>query len=92
MARVPVEEYYNIQRNILDRVDTDSIDSDQLKGIAALFGLDVLERLMKRKDEILDDNIEAIQKEEIIRNGRNDVLWKKRNKVLEDDILIKKTL
>jgi hypothetical protein len=90
MARVPVEEYYNIQRNILDRVDTDSIDSDQLKGIAALFGLDVLERLMKRKDEILDDNIEAIQKEEIIRNGRNDVLWKKRNKVLEDDILIKK--
>ena len=90
MARVPVDEFYNVQRNILDRVGTDSVDSDQLKGIAALFGIDVFKRLIKRKEDVLDDNIEAIEQEGIIRNGRNNVLWEKRNKVLEDDILIKK--
>lgn len=90
MARVPAEEFYNIQRNILDRVNTKSVDSDELKGIAALFGLDVLQRLIQRKTEVLDDNIEAIQKKKIVRSGRNDVLWQKRNKVLENNILIEK--
>ena len=39
MAQVPIEEFYNLQRNILDRVGDDSVTDEEVKGIAALFGL-----------------------------------------------------
>ena len=89
MAQVPIEEFYNLQRNILDRVGDDSVNDEELKGIAALFGLDVLQRLVLRKQDTLDNNIQEIKNQEIIRNGRNEVLWNKRNEVLENNKLIK---
>jgi len=89
MAMKPIEQFYDVQTNILDRVGDNSIDDEEVKGIAALFGLDVLKRLVNRKDNILDNNIEEINKQEIIRNGRNEVLWNKRNEVLENNKLIK---
>ena len=88
MAQVPIEEFYNIQKNILDKVGTDSVDKEELKGLAALFGLEVFERLVKRKENTLDNNVQSIKDQEIIRNGRNEVLWNKRNKVLENNNLI----
>ena len=89
MAQVPIEEFYNLQRNILDRVGDDSVNDEELKGIAALFGLDVLQRLVLRKQNTLDNNVQEIKNQEIIRNGRNEVLWNKRNEVLENNKLIK---
>lgn len=89
MARMLQEEYYNVQRNILDKIGDDSpMDSDAIKGLAAYFGIDVLRRLVDRKENILNENLNTIKQDEIIRTGRNDVLWKKRNKVLEDNKLI----
>ena len=89
MAQVPIEEFYNLQRNILDRVGDDSVNDEEVKGIAALFGLDVLQRLVTRKQDTLDNNVQEIKNQEIIRNGRNEVLWNKRNEVLENNKLIK---
>tara|TARA_R100000234_G_C5003261_1_gene181325 strand:+ start:1846 stop:3540 length:1695 start_codon:yes stop_codon:yes gene_type:complete len=88
MSQVPMEEFYNVQRNILDRVGDNSIDDDELKGIAALFGIDILQRLIQRKKDTLDSNVNDIKEKEIIRNGRNEVLWNKRNQVLENNKLI----
>ena len=49
MARMLDEEYYNVSRNILDKVGEDSpVDSDALKGLAAYFTIDVLKRFVDR--------------------------------------------
>ena len=89
MARMLQEEYYNVQKNILDKIGDDSpMDSDTIKGLAAYFGIDVLRRLVDRKENILNENLNTIKQDEIIRTGRNDELWKRRNKVLEDNKLL----
>ena len=64
MARMLDEEYYNVSRNILDKVGEDSpVDSDALKGLAAYFTLDVLNNwthtivTVKRSASNGDDNL-----------------------------------
>lgn len=84
MAMQPIEEFYNVQRNILDRVDSDSFDEEQAKGLALLFGLDVFQKLIKRNENRVDDEIEVEKTAEVLRNGRNDVLWQNRQQVLKD--------
>jgi len=84
MAMQPIEEFYNVQRNILDRVDSDSFDEEQAKGLALLFGLDVFQKLIKRNQNRVDDEIEIEKTAEVLRNGRNDVLWQNRQQVLKD--------
>lgn len=89
MARKPIEQFYDVQSNILDRVgDNVSFDSKTIKGLASLFTIDVLKGLVERHDDRMSDNITKIKNDEIIRTGRNDELWKRRNKVLEDNKLI----
>mgnify|MGYP003665145263 FL=1 len=86
MAQVSADEYYNVQKNILDRVDSsDSFDEEQAKGLALLFGLDVFQKLIQRNEQRVVDEKDFIKNEEILRNGRNDVLWNKRNEVLENN-------
>ena len=67
MAMQPIEEYYNVQRNILDRVDSDSFDEEQAKGLALLFGLDVFQKLIKRNQNRVDDEIEIEKTAEVLR-------------------------
>tara|TARA_Y100000385_G_scaffold164861_1_gene170826 strand:- start:6262 stop:7980 length:1719 start_codon:yes stop_codon:yes gene_type:complete len=89
MARMLDEEYYNVSRNILDKVGEDSpVDSDALKGLAAYFGLDVLRRLVDRKDNVMAENIANIKNDEVVKTGRNQELWKRRGKVLDNNKLI----
>jgi len=89
MARMLREQYYDVQKNILDKIGDDSpMDSKTIKGLAGLFTVDVLKRLVERHDNRMSDNITKIKNDEIIRTGRNDELWKRRNKVLEDNKLI----
>ena len=89
MARMLDEEYYNESRNILDKVGEDSpVDSDALKGLAAYFGLDVLRRLVDRKDNVMAENIANIKNDEVVKTGRNQELWKRRGKVLDNNKLI----
>ena len=86
MAQVSADEYYNVQKNILDKVDSsDSFDEEEAKGLALLFGLDVFQKLIQRNEQRVVDEKDFIKNEEIIRNGRNDVLWNKRNEVLENN-------
>ena len=89
MARMLDDEFYNVQRNILDKVTDKSVDNDALKGVVAMFGLDVFKRLIDRKQNVMDGNIQQLQTDGTVRNGRNEELWKRRNKVLEDDKKIK---
>lgn len=89
MARMLDEEYYNVSRNILDKVGEDSpVDSDALKGLAAYFSLDVLRRLVDRKDNVMAENIANIKNDEVVKTGRNQELWKRRGKVLDNNKLI----
>ena len=86
MAQVSADEYYNVQKNILDKVDSsDSFDEEEAKGLALLFGLDVFQKLIQRNEQRVVDEKDFIKNEEILRNGRNDVLWNKRNEVLENN-------
>ena len=85
MARMLDDEFYNVQRNILDKVTDKSVNNDELKGIVAMFGLDVFKRLIDRKQNVLDSNIEEIKTQGTIRAGRNQELFKRRNVVLEND-------
>lgn len=89
MARMLDEEYYNVSRNILDKVGEDSpVDSDALKGLAAYFTLDVLKRFVDRKDNVMAENIANIKNDEVVKTGRNQELWKRRGKVLDNNKLI----
>jgi hypothetical protein len=89
MARMLQEQYYDVQRNILDKIGDDSpMDSDAIKGLAAYFTIDVLKGLVNRKENILNENLNTIKQDEIIRTGRNQELWKRRNKVLENNKLL----
>ena len=88
MARMLDDEFYNVQKNILDKVGNDSVDNDTIKGIVAMFGIDVFKRLVDRKDKVLSSNIEQLRTDETVRSGRNQELWKRRNKVIENDKLI----
>ena len=89
MARMLREQYYDVQRNILDKIGDDSpLDSDTIKGLAAYFTIDVLKGLVNRKENILNENLNIIKQDEIIRTGRNQELWKRRNKVLENNKLL----
>jgi len=76
MARMLDDEFYNVQRNILDKVTDKSVNNDELKGIVAMFGLDVFKRLIDRKQNVLDSNIEEIKTQGTIRAGRNQELLK----------------
>ena len=64
------------------------MDSDAIKGLAAYFTIDVLKGLVNRKENILNENLNTIKQDEIIRTGRNQELWKRRNKVLENNKLL----
>lgn len=89
MAMKPIEQFYDVQTNILDRVGENStMDSDTIKGLAGLFTVDVLKRLVDRKDNIMAENLNKIKNDEIIKTGRNEELWKRRNKVLENNKLL----
>ena len=89
MARMLREQYYDVQRNILDKIGEDSpMDSKTIKGLAAYFTIDVLRGLVDRKENILNENLNTIKQDEIIRTGRNQELWKRRNKVLENNKLL----
>jgi len=89
MARKPIEQFYDVQSNILDRVgDNVTFDSKTIKGLASLFTIDVLKGLVERHDDRMSDNITKIKNDEIIRTGRNQELWKRRNKVLENNKLL----
>ncbi len=89
MARMLREQYYDVQRNILDKIGEDSpMDSKAIKGLAAYFTIDVLRGLVNRKENILNENLNTIKQDEIIRTGRNQELWKRRNKVLENNKLL----
>jgi len=89
MARMLDEEYYNVSRNILDKVGEDSpVDSDALKGLAAYFTIDVLKRFVDRKDNVMAENIANIKNDEVVKTGRNQELWKRRGKVLDNNKLI----
>lgn len=89
MARMLDTEYYKVSKNILDKIGDDStFDSDTIKGLGSMFLLNVLKGHIDRKDNILDDNLKRIKEDEIIRTGRNQELWKRRNKVLENNKLL----
>ena len=88
MAMMIDKEFYKVQQNILDKIGDDSVDKDQLKGLFGMFTLDVLRRMVDRKDKVLDSNLEKINNDQTVRTGRNEVLWNKRNKVLENDKVI----
>ena len=61
MARMLREQYYDVQRNILDKIGEDSpMDSKTIKGLAAYFTIDVLRGLVNRKENILNDQKKQI--------------------------------
>ena len=89
MARMLKEQYYELSRNILDKVGEDSpVDSDALKGMTAYFLIDVLRQKVDRKDNVMAENIANIKNDEVVKTGRNQELWKRRGKVLDNDKLI----